>query len=101
MLIALSPGTKESTGCCREFLQDLRRRGLPDPVAVVTDGAPGLIRATEEVLSASLRQRCLAHKIRNIVAKVSADAIPEVGQAARAGPTRLLRRRWHERSGMT
>lgn len=84
VLIALSPGTKESTDCCREFLQDLRRRGLPDPLEVTTDGAPGLIRAVEEVFSASLRQRCLAHKIRNIVAKLPSDAIPEVRQAARA-----------------
>jgi len=84
VLIALSPGTKESTDCCREFLQDLRRRGLPDPVEVTTDGAPGLIRAVEEVFSVSLRQRCLAHKIRNIVAKLPSDAIPEVRQAARA-----------------
>jgi transposase-like protein len=77
VLLALSPGTKESTDCCREFLQDLRRRGLPDPVAVTTDGASGLIRAVEEVLPASLRQRCLAHKMRNIVAKLPSDAIPE------------------------
>jgi transposase-like protein len=84
VLIALSPGTKESTDCCREFLQDLRRRGLPDPVQVTTDGSAGLIRAVEEVFCASLRQRCLAHKIRNIVAKLPSDAIPEVRQAARA-----------------
>jgi putative transposase len=84
VLIALSPGTKESTECCQDFLQDMRRRGLPDPVLVSTDGAPGLIRAAEEILPATLRQRCLAHKLRNIVAKLPSDAIPEVRQAARA-----------------
>ena len=84
VLISLAPGTKESTDCCREFLQDLKRRGMPDPIEVVTDGAPGLIRAAEEVFSVSLRQRCLAHKIRNIVGKLPSDMIPEVRQAARA-----------------
>jgi len=48
VLVHLSPGTKESTECCRDFLEDLRRRGLSDPVLVATDGAPGLIRAVEE-----------------------------------------------------
>ncbi len=84
VLVALSPGTKESTDCCREFLQDMKRRGLPDPVQVTTDGAPGLIRAVEEVFSVSLRQRCLAHKVRNIVSKLPRDIAPEVRQAARA-----------------
>lgn len=45
---------------------------------VVTDGAPGLIRAVEEVLPRSLRQRCLAHRIRNLQNKVPAELWPEV-----------------------
>jgi transposase-like protein len=49
-----------------------------------TDGAPGLIRAVEEGLPTSLRQRCLAHKMRNIVAKLPDEARTEVRQAARA-----------------
>jgi transposase-like protein len=51
-------------------------------VLVATDGAPGLIRAVEEVFPRSLRQRCLAHRIRNLEAKVPAELWPEVkGQA--------------------
>src|SRR5205823_582906 len=30
VLLHLAPGTKEDTASCREFFQDLRRRGLPD-----------------------------------------------------------------------
>ncbi|MBC7293425.1 MAG: transposase, partial [Thermoleophilia bacterium] len=56
VLIHLAPGTKESTDCCREFIEDMKRRGLSDPVLVVTDGAPGLIRAVEECFPVSLRQ---------------------------------------------
>jgi transposase-like protein len=30
-LLHLAPGTKEDTASCREFFQEMRRRGLPDP----------------------------------------------------------------------
>ena len=43
VLLHLSPGTKEDTASCTAFFQDLKRRGLEDPLLVVTDGAPGLI----------------------------------------------------------
>ncbi len=50
----------------------------------VTDGAPGLIRALEEGLPKTLRQRCLADKVRNIVAKLPEEGRAEFRQAARA-----------------
>jgi transposase-like protein len=85
VLVHLAPGTKESTDCCRDFLQDLQRRCLADPVLVVTDGAAGLIRAVEECFPSSLRQRCLAHRIRNLMNKFSAAEIAtEFKQAAKA-----------------
>jgi len=82
VLLGLLPGTKEDTVSCKEFLRDLKSRRLRDPVLVITDGAPGLIRAVEEVFPRSLRQRGLAHRIRNLEAKVPAELWPEVkGQA--------------------
>jgi transposase-like protein len=68
-LLHLAPGTKEDTASCREFFHDLRRRGLPDALLVASDRAPGMIRAIEECLPRSLRQRCLAHKMRNLQSK--------------------------------
>ena len=53
------------------------RRGLPDPLLVASDGAPGIIRAIEECLPRSVRQRCLAHKMRNLQSKVPEDLWPE------------------------
>jgi len=47
-LLHLAPGTKEDTASCKEFFRDMRRRGLPDPLLVASDGAPGMIRAIEE-----------------------------------------------------
>jgi putative transposase len=97
-LLHLAPGTKEDTASCREFFQDLRRRGLPDPLLVVSDGAPGLIRAIEECFPRSARQRCLAHKLRNLQSKVPEDQWPEFKtratacyQAASPALARMLR----------
>jgi len=83
-LLGLQPGTKEDTACCADFIRDLKARGLSDPVLVATDGAPGLIRAVDECLPRSLRQRCLAHKLRNLEAKVPAERWREVKAAALA-----------------
>jgi putative transposase len=97
-LLHLAPGTKEDTASCKEFLQDMRRRGLPDPLLVASDGAPGVIRAIEQCLPRSLRQRCLAHKMRNLQSKVPDDVWPEFKaraaacyQAASPALARLLR----------
>ena len=51
VLLHLAPGTKEDTASCTAFFEDLKRRGLADPLLAVTDGAPGLIRAVETLLS--------------------------------------------------
>ncbi len=83
-LLHLAPGTKEDTASCREFFQDLRRRGLPDPLLVASDGAPGMIRAIEECFPRSVRQRCLAHKMRNLQSKAPDDVWPELHARARA-----------------
>ncbi|MEW6125402.1 MAG: IS256 family transposase [Pseudomonadota bacterium] len=77
VLLHLAPGTKEDTASCREFFHDLRRRGLSDPLLVVSDGAPGLIRAIEECFPRAARQRCLVHKMRNLQCKVPEDVWPE------------------------
>ena len=77
VLLALMAGSKEDVETVRAFFQDLRARGLGDPLLVVSDGAPGIIRAIEECFPRSARQRCLAHRMRNLAIKVSADLWPE------------------------
>jgi Transposase, Mutator family len=70
-------GSREDVETVRAFFQDLRARGLGDPLLVVSDGAPGIIRAIEECFPRSTRQRCLAHRMRNLAAKVPTDPWPE------------------------
>jgi len=83
----LSPGTKEDTASAREFLRDLKGRSLNEPLLVASDGAPGLIPAIEEVFPKSLRQRCLAHRIRNLEGKVPQERWREVKAQALAAYT--------------
>ena len=61
----------------RERLEDwldlgrgLTARGLRSPLLVVSDGAPGLIRAITELWPDADRQRCSVHRLRNILAKL-------------------------------
>jgi putative transposase len=48
----------------------LVRRRLRAPMLVVTDGAPGLIRAMEELWPDSDRQRCTVNRLRNLIARL-------------------------------
>jgi transposase-like protein len=83
-MLHLALGNKESYANWLEFLRDMVRRGLQEPVQTTTDGAPGLIRAVEEVFPNSLRQRCLAHKTRNVTDKVPDSVRAEIKNAVRA-----------------
>ena len=95
VMLHLALGNKESYGNWLEFLRDMVKRGLRTPVLGTTDGAPGLIRAFEEVFPKSLRQRCLSHKTRNVLDKIPDSARAEVKgmvQAAYYAPNQEVAR---------
>jgi putative transposase len=79
--VGLAPGTGESFDAWKDFLTDLKERGLASPLLVISDGAPGLIGAIEQIYPKALRQRCLVHRARNILAKVPAGMQAEVKDA--------------------
>jgi transposase-like protein len=83
VLLHLAPGTKEDTASCTSFFEDLKRRGLADPLLVVTDGAAGLIRAVETCFPRALRQRGLVHRLRNLRSKAPESRWPEIALRAR------------------
>ena len=70
VLLHLDLGPRESYDAWLTFLQDLVGRGLSEPVLIVMDGAPGLVKAVKRVWPHAYRQRCLAHKMRNVVTKL-------------------------------
>lgn len=79
--MGLEPGASESTDAWKSFLDGMVERGLRPPLLVVSDGAPGLIAAVEVVFPHSLRQRCLIHRARNVLAKVPLEHQGEVKKA--------------------
>jgi len=70
VLLHLDVGPRESYDAWLGFLQDLVARGLRDPLLVVMDGAPGLVKAVKRVWPHAYRQRCHVHKMRNILSKL-------------------------------
>jgi transposase-like protein len=78
VFVGLAPASSESTDAWDDFLADLKERGLGAPLLGISDGAPGLIGAFDRAFPASLRQRCLVHRARNTLAKVSAHDQPQV-----------------------
>jgi len=71
-LIAFRQAPTEGERPWTAFLQDLYRRGLTGErlVLVTTDGGAGLIAALDFVYPHVGRQRCWAHKLRNLAAKL-------------------------------
>ncbi|EFH85256.1 IS256 family transposase [Ktedonobacter racemifer] len=63
-LRACAEEDKDGWSC---LLQDLRRRGATEVDLIVTDGHDGLLAAVDALFTATLRQRCLVHKQRNVL----------------------------------
>jgi putative transposase len=78
VFVGLAPAASESTDAWDDFLADLKERGLRAPLLGISDGAPGLTGAFDRAFPASLRQRCLVHRARNVLAKVSTHDQAEV-----------------------
>lgn len=68
-LCACAEEDKDGWSC---LLQDLRTRGVAEIDLLVTDGHDGLLAAVSALFPATLRQRCLVHKQRNVL-----NAIPK------------------------
>ena len=95
VLLHMMTGSKEDAETVTAFFEDMKRRGLNDPLLVTSDGAPGIIKAIEICFPRAARQRCLAHRMRNLAAKVPEDVWPEFKarvQAAYQAPSRAIAR---------
>ena len=86
----LALGNKESYEGWLELLRDLVARGLPVPLTMTSDGAPGMLRALDEVFPQSVRIRCWMHKMQNVLGKLPEAACAQVKDwlaAVRDAPT--------------
>jgi transposase-like protein len=71
-LLAIDLGFTESERSWGKFIEELKSRGLKDPLLVCSDGNQGAITAIDTHFKTSYRQRCLKHREANIL-----DAVPK------------------------
>ena len=81
VVLHLSLGGRESTESWKGVLNDLVERGLNEPLLLVTDGNPGLLKAIKDSWPKIARQRCAIHRIRNVLARVPKKRQDEVRKA--------------------
>jgi transposase-like protein len=84
VLLHLALGNKESYQGWLDFFRSMVGRGLTAPVAITSDGAPGLLRAIGEGFPQSVRVRCWFHKLQNVLAKLPESGKDEVAAHLRA-----------------
>jgi putative transposase len=81
-VLAVELANRESRSSWRDFLSDLKQRGLRDVEFVVSDDHPGLKAAIREVLTEAVWQRCYVHFLRNaldyVPRKVDDDCLMEL-----------------------
>ena len=70
VLLHVGVGDRESYEACLGFLRDMTERGLRGPLLYCSDDCPGLRKALKAVWPRSMPQKCQAHKLRNILAKL-------------------------------
>jgi putative transposase len=81
-VLAVELANRESRSSWRDFLSDLKQRGLGGVEFVVSDDHPGLKAAIREVLTEAVWQRCYVHFLRNaldyVPRKVDDDCLMEL-----------------------
>jgi len=84
-VLGLDIGLSEDVALWRAFLQDLVARGVRGVRLVVSDAHQGLTQAIREVFVGASWQRCRAHFVRNVLARV-----PKSAQAMVAATVRTI-----------
>jgi putative transposase len=79
--VGLNAAANEGSDAWDGFLGCLKARGLRPPLLVISDGAAGLVGAIEQAFPQALRQRCLVHRARNVLAKTPKHAQVELKKA--------------------
>ncbi len=77
-VLSIGLGNAESKTVWMNFVADLKSRGLADPLLAVSDGNDGVIQAIEANFDTSYRQRCVKHKVDNVLAAIPKEKHDEV-----------------------
>ncbi len=73
-IVHLEAAASESEASWEAFFENLLGRGMAHPLLVISDGGPAVIAAILKCLPQSKRQRCIAHKLRNLSSKMPLEA---------------------------
>jgi transposase-like protein len=71
VVLAVSPGHRESTETWSAILRDLKHRGLNCPKLVIGDGQLGIWGGLANIFPEAKEQRCWNHRIVNVLDKMS------------------------------
>lgn len=77
VVLAVTPGHRESTASWAAVLRDLRDRGLRAPRLIIGDGHLGIGSAVRQVYPDAEEQRCWNHRLLNVL-----DKLPKRQQSA-------------------
>lgn len=78
VLLHVGLGDRESYEACLGFLREMTERDLRTPLLYCSDDCPGLRKAWKAIWPRSLPQKCQAHKLRNILAKLPRGVQKEI-----------------------
>jgi putative transposase len=82
-ILAVELANRESATSWKDFLVELKKRGLRGVEFVVSDDHPGLKRAIAEVLPEAVWQRCYVHFLRNALDHLPRKAVDDCLQELR------------------
>jgi putative transposase len=69
-VLGFSVGERENQKAWEDFLADLKRRGMQAVDLWITDGHQAMINAIESQFPSSQRQRCVKHKMENVLSRI-------------------------------
>ena len=81
VLLHIGVDNRESYENWKGVLQEMVARGMREPLLIVTDGNPGVLKAIAEVFPRSLKQRCQKHRLENILGKAPKEVRDELKAA--------------------
>jgi putative transposase len=97
-VLGFTVGERENQAAWEDLCDDLKRRGVQQVDLWITDGKPTMINALELKFSAAQRQRCVKHKMENVLSYVphpngrSSGRNCEPSSTRRAGKRPIVRR---------
>lgn len=69
-LLAFTVGARENQPAWEDLLDDLKNRGVQQVDLWITDGNQAMINAIEHKFPSSQRQRCIKHKMENVLSYI-------------------------------